>query len=649
MARRSLWVSAPVAILLLAFLVLPGAAGADRMTLQLPDRTVALPLSPQGGSLSVNVQSLAPILGAAVRSGPGDSVELQWDGHRVRFFPNRRQVSLAGGTAMLAAPPRLRGSILWVPVDAAVLAARERFGADRVRWDAYTRTLTVNGPAPDIRELRIGTHPDRTRVVLEAARPVDWAVTAEGDGRLVVAFPGATMGPAITRREFRAGQLRAVEPVQGAGGAQVRLAFAGRADQARWFVLPDPFRIVIDLYRAVPSPAATVAPAPSGTAENPGAGKQVVAGEAAAGGAKRATGRAATAPIEPGVPPIGVLPPGPPAADKVGPAAPAAAGGPGGVAGGSATASLPTPGSTAIPTGSADAGEKASVAGGTSIPAVPPSLEEPPTRSPAAGPEAGGAAARGPSGMPANDAPPRPAPAGQLTIVIDPGHGGKDTGAMGPRGLKEKDVVLDIGLRLRRLLVDRLGARVVMTRSDDTFIPLEERTAIANRAHADFFISIHLNAAPQARASGVETYYLSREPSDVSARASASRENLVLDLEGVSPHEQESLKAVLWDMAESLHVQESSAMAGMLLEDLGRGLHVETRGVKHGPFVVLMTAGMPSALVEVAFISNPNQERRLQEEGYRNAIAAALSEGVERFATRYQRRIGMQRPRPGPS
>lgn len=90
-------------------------------------------------------------------------------------------------------------------------------------------------------------------------------------------------------------------------------------------------------------------------------------------------------------------------------------------------------------------------------------------------------------------------------------------------------------------------------------------------------------------------------------------------------------------------------MAELMLEHLGRGLRVETRGVKHGPFVVLMTAGMPSALVEVAFISNPHQERRLQDEAYRHSIAVALSDGVERFAHRYQRRIGMERPRPGPS
>jgi len=236
-----------------------------------------------------------------------------------------------------------------------------------------------------------------------------------------------------------------------------------------------------------------------------------------------------------------------------------------------------------------------------------------------------------------------------LTIVIDPGHGGKDTGAVGPRGLREKDIVLDIGLRLRRLLTDRLGARVVMTRSDDTFVPLEERTGIAKRAQADFFISVHLNSAHQARATGLETYYLSREPSDGDARASAARENLVMNLEGIGPREQEGLKAILWDMAQTLHMQESSALAEILLEDLGRGLRMETRGVKRGPFVVLMTAGMPSTLVEVGFLSNPQVERRLQEETYRQQIAAALSHGVEKFAHRYQRRIGMRSPHPGPS
>lgn len=250
---------------------------------------------------------------------------------------------------------------------------------------------------------------------------------------------------------------------------------------------------------------------------------------------------------------------------------------------------------------------------------------------------------------PMSPARPAGAPPPPLTIVVDPGHGGKDTGAIGPRGLREKDVVLDISLRLRALLQERLGARVILTRSDDTFVSLEGRTGLAKEVRADFFVSIHVNSAPHPRADGIETYYLSRDASDSEAHASAVRENLVLNLEGIGPREQEGLKAVLWDMAQTLQLQESSALAEMLLEDLGRGLRVGTRGVKHGPFVVLMTSGMPSTLVEVGFLSNPQGERRLQDAAYRQQIAVALSQGVGRFARRYQRRIGMQASTAGPS
>ena len=147
----------------------------------------------------------------------------------------------------------------------------------------------------------------------------------------------------------------------------------------------------------------------------------------------------------------------------------------------------------------------------------------------------------------------------------------------------------------------------------------------------------------------METYYLSREPSDGDARASSTRENLSLHHEGHGGGEQEGLKAVLWDMAQTLHLRESGALAEMLLEDLARGLRLGTRGVKHGPFVVLMTAEMPSVLVEVGFLSNPNTERRMQGEAHRQHIAAILAQGIGRFADRYQRRLGMQPSRPGRS
>ncbi len=240
-----------------------------------------------------------------------------------------------------------------------------------------------------------------------------------------------------------------------------------------------------------------------------------------------------------------------------------------------------------------------------------------------------------------SEAPSVPASETLRTIVIDPGHGGRDTGAIGPNGLREKDVVLDIGLRLRRLIQDRLGIRVVMTRTEDVFVPLEERTAIANRAKADFFISIHVNAAPGSRARGFETYFLSREPSDSAARASAIRENLSVNLGGLKPGEEDALRAILWDMANTLYLKESSELAQILLQELDKILRVANRGVKSAPFFVLMGAAMPAVLLEVAFISNAREEKKLQEERYKDRVAEALFAGVARFKARYERRLGL--------
>jgi N-acetylmuramoyl-L-alanine amidase len=234
-----------------------------------------------------------------------------------------------------------------------------------------------------------------------------------------------------------------------------------------------------------------------------------------------------------------------------------------------------------------------------------------------------------------------------LTIVLDPGHGGHDTGAIGPTGLMEKDVVLDLALRLRRLLTDRLGVRVLMTRAEDVFIALPERASLANRAKADFFISLHVNGAGQRGAVGFETFFFSREPSDNDARASTQRENLILDGNGSMGGAQESLlKMTLADMAVTRDMRESSDLAERLLAALDKILRVENRGVKSGPFYVLATAAMPAVLVESAFITNPREERRLQRENYRQQIAEALCDGVAAYKARYEQRLGLARPVP---
>jgi len=205
----------------------------------------------------------------------------------------------------------------------------------------------------------------------------------------------------------------------------------------------------------------------------------------------------------------------------------------------------------------------------------------------------------------------------------------------------EKDVVLDLALRLRRLLQERLGVRVIMTRTEDAFVPLQERTAIANRARADFFLSLHVNGSAKRGAVGFETFYFTREPSDNDARGSAQRENLVIEADGSRGKDQESLlRITLADMAVTRDMRESSELAELVLTSLDRLLKVENRGVKSGPFYVLATAAMPAILVEGAFITNPREERKLQREEYRRRVAEALYEGIAKYKARYQRRAG---------
>jgi N-acetylmuramoyl-L-alanine amidase len=214
-------------------------------------------------------------------------------------------------------------------------------------------------------------------------------------------------------------------------------------------------------------------------------------------------------------------------------------------------------------------------------------------------------------------------------IVIDPGHGGHDTGTIGPNGLEEKDLVLDVGRRLGKLLQARLGADVVYTRKDDTFIPLETRTSIANQEQADLFVSIHANSSRDPDARGVETYYLnftsSAEALDVAARENAASDKSVYEL-------QDLVKKI----ALKEKIEESREFASNVQRALHSGLAAKSpgirdRGVKKAPFIVLIGANMPSILAEISFVSNPGDERRLQTSDYRQRIAESLYRGISKY------------------
>ncbi|HUD72607.1 MAG TPA: N-acetylmuramoyl-L-alanine amidase [Dongiaceae bacterium] len=232
-------------------------------------------------------------------------------------------------------------------------------------------------------------------------------------------------------------------------------------------------------------------------------------------------------------------------------------------------------------------------------------------------------------------APPIP-DAAAFTIVIDAGHGGEEEGARGPTGLLEKDVTLDIAKRLRDRLKGENGVEVLMTRDDDRRVPLDDRTALANHARADLFVSIHANSSRRDNAMGSETYFLSYQATDDETRAVAALENNRGQLDSGVPGTT-GLDLVLWDLAQSAFLKESSDLAETIQDRLNDTLGVRNRGIKQAPFRVLMGATMPAVLVEVAFISSAEEEKRLRDAAFKDRIADAIAASIRNFRKRVAR------------
>jgi N-acetylmuramoyl-L-alanine amidase len=214
-------------------------------------------------------------------------------------------------------------------------------------------------------------------------------------------------------------------------------------------------------------------------------------------------------------------------------------------------------------------------------------------------------------------------------VVLDPGHGGKDPGAIGAGGIAEKDIVLSVAKKLARKLKREMGIEVVLTRKEDTFVPLEDRTAIANAEDADLFISLHMNASPNGDARGLETYYLDNTNDEAAIRL-AAREN------GTSRKNVSDLQFILSDMTQNMKLEDSITLAHRLQGSLVNGMatklgDVRDLGVKKALFYVLVGARMPSVLVEMFFITNKAEGAAMRQEKYQNAIVDALYEGILKY------------------
>jgi N-acetylmuramoyl-L-alanine amidase len=227
--------------------------------------------------------------------------------------------------------------------------------------------------------------------------------------------------------------------------------------------------------------------------------------------------------------------------------------------------------------------------------------------------------------------PGRPTTAPLRTIVLDAGHGGHDSGAVGTGGLMEKELVLDVTRRAAKLAEQQLGIKVLLSRDGDYFVTLRDRTSFANKERADLFVSIHANAHRVAASEGLEVYFLSTEATDNAARQLAAAENSVVQLEkpvAARAGRADIVRTILWDLAQSEFQAESSRLAETVLDSMTQALRIPHRGVKQAGFYVLGGAAMPAILIEIGFVTNPKEEKRLKEQRYRDEIARAIVSGL---------------------
>jgi N-acetylmuramoyl-L-alanine amidase len=485
---------------------------------------------------------------------------------------------------------RLGDDALWAVVQMAQVANdRKRIAeAGKAYLDAFPdatraaevkailRRKTPSAPLPSppppglvqVTDLRAWSGDSSTRVVVDLDKKVKLLYDRIADpDRLFVDLVGTRLHPNLKNRSFPVGDglLEKIRLAQNKDDVvRVVLDFKDVKDHSIFF-LEDPTRLVIDV-RGAGRPGAKVAEAP-----------------------------------EPASPPVDALP----AHRMDGMMA-------------SAPASRQTPGTKPAPI----------VIGGSA----------PGATSPASTREASGRDPRRKGAPPAPEPPDlnragsyslaRQLGLGARRIVIDAGHGGHDPGTIGAGGLQEKDLVLDVSLRLEKLVRAELGAEVLMTRSSDAYVPLEERTAIANSRAADLFLSVHANASRDRRARGIETYFLNFAQ-DPHAEAVAAREN------AISAATLKDLQQLVKAITLNSKIDESRDFAASVQEAMVQNIReqhpVEDRGVHTAPFYVLIGANMPSVLAEIAFVSNPDDEKRLKTPEYRDVIARALFRGVRAY------------------
>jgi len=457
--------------------------------------------------------------------------------------------------------------------------------------------LLVNG-------IRHWVGADYTRIIISVDDEVQFNTQRVANpDRLVFDLSNTRLGPALVGRDFSIedGLLRQIRVAQYSPTVTRVVLDVKQVDDYSVSTLPNPFRLVIDIHGKARAPGTeTLNTPPSQTSAATPTTRHTMTDTANSGSVGSESNSSA----------LGASPAAPAPATET-----------------SGTASAPA---------SAEAGRTRRSNSGTPSETTSSAVD----RLAESSPPIITRAAPHPEESPAKPSTPTEAGSRTLTralglkisrIVIDAGHGGHDTGTIGPSGLCEKDLVLDVALRLKKLIETGMGSEVVMTRSDDTFIPLEERTAIANEKDADLFISIHANASRDRSARGIETYYLNFT-SNPDALEVAAREN------ATSQESVHGLQQLIEKIALTEKIEESKELARQIQRSVYAQVaqsngNERDRGLKKAPFIVLIGANMPSVLSEISFLTNPRDESLLKKATYRQKIAEALYRGIARYVS----------------
>jgi N-acetylmuramoyl-L-alanine amidase len=510
---------------------------------------------------------------------------------------------------------------------------------------------TPAGLGPQVSRIRTWNADTYTRIVIDVGSQVKYqAARISGPDRIYFDIEGAKLDSTLLRKSIEVqdgGYLKTVRVAQNQTGIVRVVLEVTRAKDYSVFLLPDPYRLIVDVYGtsdAAEKAALSTAPAPGPTTDASAVKSEKTVKETAVPTAPKTPAKtesriAANSPAKPEpATSVAVSPPTVPTTltkDAVATKTP-----PKSSAKLSAKIDPGTPANPATPSDGVSKGSgevlaatanpaDAEIAAPTVTPAILKKLGKP-TKSAHDQAEEMGPAAIPDLTREGQHSLTRALGLKIGRIVIDPGHGGHDTGTIGPTGLMEKDLCLDVALRVGKLIEQRLpGADVVFTREDDTFVPLEQRTEIANDAKADLFLSVHANSSEDHKARGIETYYLnftgSSDAMQVASRENALSENSVHDL-------QDLVKKI----ARNEKIEESRDFAGILQDSLSKrmeGLNRgdRNRGVRKAPFVVLIGADMPSVLAEISFISNPADEQWLKKPENRQRVAEGLYHGIESY------------------